>query len=57
MIKARSAAFLESLVKHFYVKSGGIFEMDKEKALKNQGSEFREDIRDTGGGTYEPSVQ
>ena len=25
-------------------KNGGIFEMDKEKALKNQGSEFREDI-------------
>ena len=30
-------------------KNGGIFEMDKEKALKNQGSEFREVIRDEGG--------
>ena len=30
-------------------KNGGIFEMDKEKALKNQGSEFREDIGNCGG--------
>ena len=31
------------------VKNGGIFEMDKEKALKNQGSEFREVIYEKGG--------
>ena len=31
------------------VKNGGIFEMDKEKALKNQGSEFREDYKNSGG--------
>ena len=44
-------------------KNGGIFEMDKEKALKNQGSEFREDIlwvggRDgSGSGAVAPAAQ
>lgn len=29
---------------------GGIFKMDRKKALKNQGSEFRENIKKRGGG-------
>jgi len=35
---------LEEFVKYFLEKNGGILIMNKEKALKNQGLEFREDI-------------
>jgi len=40
---------LEGFVKYFLEKNGGILVMNKEKALKNQGLEFREDILVKGG--------
>ena len=44
---------LEEFVKYFLEKNGGILVMNKEKALKNQGLEFREDIDFSGGGNKE----
>jgi len=43
---------LEEFVKYFLEKNGGILIMNKEKALKNQGLEFREDIETEGGKIY-----
>jgi len=43
---------LEEFVKYFLEKNGGILIMNKEKALKNQGLEFREDMICFGGMTY-----
>ena len=44
MTKARNATFWEGFVKYFLEKNGGILVINKEKALKNQGLELREDI-------------